>query len=74
MRADRANLDLDPFDIDDSDTMKNGRVIDRQPHSAALRIEDSEDESDTAAPAASSSRLQKLTVTGARAVTLTVRR
>ena len=44
VRAERANIDLDPFDIDVWDTMKNGRVIDRQPLSGALRIEVSEDE------------------------------
>jgi hypothetical protein len=44
VRAERANIDLDPFDIDVWDTMKNGRVIDRQPLSGALRIEVSENE------------------------------
>jgi hypothetical protein len=40
----------------------------------AQLVLDAEDEEGTGAPAASSSRLQKLTVSGARAVTLTVRR
>jgi hypothetical protein len=44
VRAERANIDLDPFDIDVWDTMKNGRVIDRQPLSGALRIVVSENE------------------------------
>jgi hypothetical protein len=44
VRAERASIDLDPFDIDVWDTMKNGRVVDRQPLSGALEIEVSEDE------------------------------
>jgi hypothetical protein len=44
VRAERASLDLDPFDIDVWDTMKNGRVVDREPLSGALEIEVSEDE------------------------------
>jgi hypothetical protein len=44
VRAERASIALDPFDIDVWDTMKNGRVVDRQPLSGALRIEVSEDE------------------------------
>jgi hypothetical protein len=44
VRAERASIDLDPFDIDVWDTMKNGRVIDREPLSGALEIEISEDE------------------------------
>jgi DUF2993 family protein len=44
VRAERASIDLDPFDIDVWDTMKNGRVVDREPLSGALRIEVSESE------------------------------
>src|SRR5215213_1548661 len=44
VRGERASLDLDPFDIDVWDTMKNGRVVDREPLSGALEIEVSEDE------------------------------
>jgi hypothetical protein len=44
VRAERASIDLDPFDIDVWDTMKNGRVVDREPLSGALEIEVSEDE------------------------------
>jgi hypothetical protein len=44
VRAERASIDLDSFDIDVWDTMKNGRVIDREPLSGALEIEISEDE------------------------------
>ena len=44
VRAEKASIDLDPFDIDVWDTMKNGRVVDRQPLSGALEIEVSEDE------------------------------
>jgi len=44
VRAERASIDLDPFDIDVWDTMKNGRVVDREPLSGTLRIEVSEDE------------------------------
>ena len=44
VRAEKASIDLDPFDIDVWDTMKNGRVVDREPLSGTLRIEVSEDE------------------------------
>jgi hypothetical protein len=44
VRAEKANIDLDPFDIDVWDTMKSGRVVDRQPLSGALEIEVSEEE------------------------------
>lgn len=44
VRVEKASIDLDPFDIDVWDTMKNGRVVDRQPLSGALEIEVSEDE------------------------------
>jgi hypothetical protein len=44
VRAEKASIDLDPFDIDVWDTMKNGRVVDREPLSGALAIEVSEDE------------------------------
>ena len=44
VRAERAKIDLEPFDIDVWNTVKSGRVIDRQPLSGALRIEVSEDE------------------------------
>src|SRR5918912_3304011 len=44
VRAERASIDLDPFDIDVWDTLKNGRVVDREPLSGALEIEVSEDE------------------------------
>jgi hypothetical protein len=44
VRAEKASIDLDPFDIDVWDTMKNGRVVDREPLSGALQIEVSEDE------------------------------
>ena len=44
VRAEKASIDLDPFDIDVWDTMKNGRVVDREPLSGALEIEVSEDE------------------------------
>ena len=44
VRAERASIDLDPFDIDVWDTMKNGRVVDREPLSGALEIEVAEDE------------------------------
>ena len=39
VRAEKASIDLDPFDIDVWDTMKNGRVVARKPLSGALRIE-----------------------------------
>ena len=42
--AERARIDLDPFDIDVWDTLKNGHVVDREPLSGALRIEVSESE------------------------------
>jgi hypothetical protein len=44
VRAEKASIDLDPFDIDVWDTMKNGRVVDREPLSGDLRLEVSEDE------------------------------
>jgi hypothetical protein len=44
VRAEKASIDLDPFDIDVWDTMKNGRVVDSEPLSGALEIEVSEDE------------------------------
>jgi LmeA-like phospholipid-binding len=44
VRAEKASIDLDPFDIDVWETMKNGRVVDREPLSGALRIEVSQDE------------------------------
>jgi hypothetical protein len=44
VRAEKASIDLDPFDIDVWDTMINGRVVDREPLSGALEIEVSEDE------------------------------
>lgn len=44
VRAEKASIDLDPFDIDVWDTMKTGRVVDREPLSGALEIEVSEDE------------------------------
>jgi hypothetical protein len=44
VQAEKAIIDLDPFDIDVWDTMKSGRVVDREPLSGALEIEVSEDE------------------------------
>ncbi len=44
VRAENARVDLDPFDIDVWATMKNGRVISREPLSGELRVEVSEDE------------------------------
>ena len=44
VRAEKASIDLDSFDIDVWDTMKNGRVVDREPLSGDLQIEVSEDE------------------------------
>jgi hypothetical protein len=44
VRAERASIELDPFDINVWATMKNGRVIDREPLSGDLRVEISEDE------------------------------
>lgn len=44
VRAEKASIDLDPFDIDVWATIKNGRVIDKEPLSGDLRIEVSEDE------------------------------
>ena len=44
VRAERASIDLDPFDIDVWDTMKNGRVVARKPLSGALQIEVSGEE------------------------------
>jgi hypothetical protein len=44
VRAEKASIDLDPFDIDVWDTMKNGRVVARKPLSGALQIEVSGEE------------------------------
>jgi hypothetical protein len=44
VRAERATIDLDPFDINVWATMKNGRVVAREPLSGDLRVEVSEDE------------------------------
>ena len=44
VRVEQGTIDLDPFDIDVWDTMKSGRVVDREPLSGALEIEVSEDE------------------------------
>lgn len=44
VRAERASIVLDPFDIDVWDTMKNGKVVDRQPLSGDLEIEVSQEE------------------------------
>jgi hypothetical protein len=44
VRARRASIELDPFDINVWATMKNGRVVDREPLSGDLRVEISEDE------------------------------
>ncbi len=44
VRAERASIELDPFDINVWATMKNGRVVDREPLSGDLRVEVSEDE------------------------------
>jgi hypothetical protein len=44
VRAEKASIDLDPFDIDVWDTMKSGRVVDREPLSGALEIKVSEEE------------------------------
>ena len=44
VRAEKASIKLDPFDIDVWDTMKSGRVVDREPLSGALEIEVSEEE------------------------------
>lgn len=44
VRAERVSIDLDPFDIDVWATMKNGRVVAREPFSGDLRIEVSEEE------------------------------
>ena len=44
VRAEKASIDLDPFDIDVWDTIKNGRVVNREPLSGELQIEVSEHE------------------------------
>ncbi len=44
VRAEKASIDLDPFDIDVWDTIKNGRVVNREPLSGALQIEVSGEE------------------------------
>jgi hypothetical protein len=44
VRAEQASIDLDPFDINVWATMKNGRVIDKEPLSGDLQVEVSEDE------------------------------
>jgi LmeA-like phospholipid-binding len=44
VRAERATIDLDPFDINVWSSMMRGHVVDREPLSGELRIEVSEDE------------------------------
>ena len=44
VRAQKTSIELDPFDVDVWATMKNGRVVDREPLSGDLSIEVSEDE------------------------------
>lgn len=44
VRAKRATIDLDPFDINVWDSMKSGHVVDREPLSGALRVEVAEEE------------------------------
>lgn len=44
VRAERASIELDPFDINVWATMKNGRMVDRESLSGDLRVEVSEDE------------------------------
>src|SRR5215210_8505295 len=44
VRAEKASIDLDPFDIDVWDTMKSGSVVAGEPLSGDLRIEVPEDE------------------------------
>jgi hypothetical protein len=44
VRAEKASIDLDPFDIAVWDTMKSGRVVDREPLSGALEIDVYEEE------------------------------
>lgn len=44
VRVERTSIELDPFDINVWATMKNGRVVDREPLSGDLRAEISEDE------------------------------
>ena len=44
VRAEKACIDLDPFDIAVWDTMKSGRVVDREPLSGALEIDVPEEE------------------------------
>jgi len=44
VRTQRTSIELDPFDINVWATMKNGRVVDREPLSGDLRVEISEDE------------------------------
>lgn len=44
VRAEKASIDLDPFDVNVWATIKDGRVIDREPLSGDLRVEVSEDE------------------------------
>ena len=44
VRAEKTTIDLDPFDINVWATMKNGRVVDREPLSGDVRVEISEDE------------------------------
>src|SRR5215210_3815424 len=39
VKAERARIDLDPFDINVWATMKSGRVVDREPLSGGLRID-----------------------------------
>ncbi len=44
VRAQKTSIELDPFDVDVWATMKNGRVVDREPLSGDLSIEVSEEE------------------------------
>jgi hypothetical protein len=44
VRAERARIDLDPFDINVWASMMKGHVVDREPLSGELRVEVSEDE------------------------------
>ena len=44
VRAERAEIDLDPFDVNVWATMRDGRVVDKEPLSGDLRVEVSEDE------------------------------
>ena len=44
VRAERARIDLDPFDINVWDSMWSGHVVDREPLSGEIRVEVSEEE------------------------------